>query len=431
MKEILPPPPPPPLIQNQFASVKELFARYVVPSYGRYDLAFARGAGSQLWDVAGKRYLDLGSGIAVCALGHAHPEITQTLIEQSQKLTHVSNLYYHEPQGRLAQQLVRHLAPGKMFFSNSGGEANEGLYKLARKFGHDEGRFEILTALNSFHGRTLAGISATGQEKVKKGFEPLVSGFRHVPFNDLAAMRAAISPATVAILIEGVQGEGGITPATAEYLLGLRALCNEHKLLLFVDAVQCGYFRTGRFQSFQRILEGVPGADGFLPDGVSMAKSIAGGFPMGAFWVREPYADLLGPGMHATTFGGTPLGCAVALKVLEVVEREGLADNARRVGDQLKQGLERLAAECPTVIRGVRGLGLMIGFELAPREAIPAFATQERPASAQFIDRLHEAGLLAVPSGTQVIRLLPSLNLTRAQADEGLDIIGRVVRRLV
>ena len=429
MKEILPPPPPP-LIQNQFASVKELFARYVVPSYGRYDLAFSRGAGSQLWDVAGKRYLDLGSGIAVCALGHAHPEITQTLIEQAQKLTHVSNLYYHEPQGRLAQQLVRHLAPGKMFFSNSGGEANEGLYKLARKFGHDEGRFEILTALNSFHGRTLAGISATGQEKVKKGFEPLVSGFRHVPFNDLDAMRAAISPATVAILIEGVQGEGGITPATAEYLLGLRALCNEHKLLLLIDAVQCGYFRTGRFQSFQRILEGVPGGDGFLPDGVSMAKSIAGGFPMGAFWVREPYADLLGPGMHATTFGGTPLGCAVALKVLEVVEREGLADNARLVGEQLKRGLESLAAECPGVIRSVRGLGLMIGFELAPREAIPAFAAQERPASAQFIDRLHEAGLLAVPSGTQVIRLLPSLNLTRAQADEGLEIIGRLVRRL-
>src|SRR5690606_5855097 len=174
-----------------------------------------------------------------------------------------------------------------VFFCNSGAEANEGLYKLARRFGHEEGRFEILTARNSFHGRTLAGIAATGQEKVKKGFEPMMPGFRHVPFNDLQAVRDAISPATVGVLIEGIQGEGGITPATAEYLLGLRALCDERRMLLMMDAVQCGYFRTGRFESFQRILEGVPGGEGFCPDGVSMAKSLGGGFPIGAFWVRE------------------------------------------------------------------------------------------------------------------------------------------------
>src|SRR6185369_12921283 len=211
---------------------------------------------------------------------HAHPEITQALIDQSRQLMHVSNLYYHEPQGRLAERIVRHLAPGKVFFCNSGAEANEGLYKLARKFGHDEGRFEILTATNSFHGRTLAGISATGQEKVKKGFEPMVAGFRHVPYNDLEAMRASLSPATVAILIEGIQGEGGILAARPDYLLGLRALCDEKKLLLFIDAVQCGHFRTGRYQSFQRILENTPGAETFLPDGLSMAKSMGGGFPM-------------------------------------------------------------------------------------------------------------------------------------------------------
>src|SRR6185369_2026090 len=186
---------------------------------------------------------------------HAHPEITQALIDQSQKLVHVSNLYYHEPQGRLAQQIVRHLAPGKVFFCNSGAEADEGLFKLARRFGHDEGRYEILTATNSFHGRTLAGIAASGQDKVKKGFGPMVAGFRHVPYNDLDAMRSALSPATAAILIEGVQGEGGITPATVEYLLGLRQLCDEKNLLLLMDEVQCGHFRTGRFQSFQRILE--------------------------------------------------------------------------------------------------------------------------------------------------------------------------------
>jgi acetylornithine aminotransferase/acetylornithine/N-succinyldiaminopimelate aminotransferase len=195
MKEIVSTPPPPPLVHNQFESVKELFNKYVVPSYARFDLAFTRGEGSYVWDVRGKRYLDLGGGIAVNCLGHANAEITQALAEQSQRITHVSNLYYHEPQGRLAQNIVKHLAPGKVFFCNSGAEANEGLFKLARKFGHDEGRFEIITALNSFHGRTLAGIAATGQEKVKKGFEPMTPGFRHVPFNDLNAVRDAISPA--------------------------------------------------------------------------------------------------------------------------------------------------------------------------------------------------------------------------------------------
>src|SRR5436190_3653564 len=349
MKEIFPSPPP--IIRNQFESVKELFAKNVVPSYGRFDLAFERGSGSYVWDVLGRRFLDLGGGIAVCSLGHANSEITQALVAQSQKLVHISNLYYNEPQGRLAQAIVQRIAPGKVFFANSGAEANEGLYKLARKFGHGEGRFEILTALNSFHGRTLAGIAATGQEKVKKGFEPSVEGFRHVLYNDLQAMRDAISPATAAILIEGIQGEGGVTPASPEYLLGLRKLCDEFKLLLFMDAVQCGHFRTGRFQSFQRILEGVAGGERFLPDGISIAKSLGGGFPIGAFWVRDPYAGLLGPGSHATTFGGTPLACAVALKVLEVIQRENLAENARNMGEYCKTKLLALSQKHPNVIQ--------------------------------------------------------------------------------
>jgi acetylornithine/N-succinyldiaminopimelate aminotransferase len=383
-----------------------------------------------VWDVNGRRYLDLGGGIAVCALGHAHPEITQALIEQSQQLVHVSNLYYHEPQGRLAERIVKHLAPGKVFFSNSGAEANEGLFKLARKFGHDEGRFEILTAANSFHGRTLAGIAATGQEKVKKGFEPMVTGFRHVPFNDLAAMRNALSPATVAILIEGIQGEGGITPASPEYLLGLRALCDEKKLLLFIDGVQCGQFRTGRFQSFQRILEGVAGAEKFVPDGLSMAKSLGGGFPIGAFWVRDRHADRLGAGTHASTFGGTPLGCAVALKVFEVIERDGLAENARQLGEWMKGELQRLVDRYPSVLRSVRGLGFMLGLEIAEKGSIPAFDLSDKPAAVQLVNRLHEAGLLTIPSGNQVLRMLPPLNLTRAQAEEGIAIFERVVRGL-
>ena len=444
MKEIVPSPPP--LVHNQFESVRELFSQNVVPSYGRFDLVFSHGAGSYLFDVAGKRYLDLGSGIAVCCLGHAHPAITEALVEQSRKLIHVSNLYFTEPQGRLAAELVKRIGAGKCFFANSGAEANEGLFKLARKFGHDEGRFEILTATNSFHGRTLAGIAATGQDKVKKGFEPMTPGFRHIPFNDLTAARNAISPATVAILMEGVQGEGGVTPATPEYLLGLRALCDEKKLLLFMDGVQCGHYRTGRFQSFQRILEGHQRVAGilpanqnslscqqgagstFLPDGLSMAKSLGGGFPIGAFWVRTPYADLLGPGTHATTFGGTPLACAVALKVLEVIERERLDEQARKLGEWFKRELERLAAAYPQVVKRARGLGFILGLELVEKEKIPAFAASDKSAALQFVNRLHEIGVLTIPAGTQIVRLLPPLNLKPQEAGEGISKIEEVIK---
>ncbi|MDE3067197.1 MAG: acetylornithine transaminase [Verrucomicrobiota bacterium] len=429
MKEMVPSPPPP-LVHNQFESVRELFSRHVVPSYGRFNLALSHGTGTHVFDVAGRRYLDLGGGIAVCCLGHAHPAITEALAAQSRKLLHVSNLYYTEPQGRLAAELVRRLGAGKVFFCNSGAEANEGLFKLARKFGNDEGRFEILTATNSFHGRTLAGIAATGQDKVKKGFEPMTPGFRHIPYNDLAAARAALSPATVAILIEGIQGEGGVAPATPEYLLGLRALCDEKRLLLLLDGVQDGHYRTGRFQSFQRILEGRPEAGGFLPDGLSMAKALGGGFPMGAFWVRAPFADLLGPGTHATTFGGTPLACAVALKVLEVIERERLDENVRKLGEWLLRELKRLAETYPSVVRDARGLGFLLGLELAGKEEIPAFAAEEKPAAIQFTNRMHQAGVLVVPAGARVIRLLPPLNLKPLEAGEGISKIEEVIKSL-
>ncbi len=426
MKEIVPAPPA--VVRNESAEVQSLFQRHVVPTYARFDLVLSHGSGSRVWDTAGKGYLDLGGGIAVTTLGHAPKAITEVLVEQSRQLVHVSNLYYHAPQGRLAQALVNLIGPGKCFFCNSGAEADEGLFKLARKFGHDEGRFEIITAFNSFHGRTLAGIAATGQEKVKKGFEPAVPGFRHVPFNDLAAARAAISPATAAILIEGIQGEGGVNIATPEYLLGLRKLCDEKNLLLLFDAVQCGHFRTGRFQSYQRILEGVPGGESFLPDGISMAKALGGGFPIGAFWVRKPYADLLGAGSHGTTFGGTPLGCAVALKILEVIKAEKLADNARETGAHLRAGMERLAQKYPGVIRDVRGLGLLVGFELAPD--IAAFRGEGKTPAIRFINLLHQAGALAIPAGAQVIRLLPALNLRRDEAEEGLGIIESVAAKL-
>jgi acetylornithine aminotransferase/acetylornithine/N-succinyldiaminopimelate aminotransferase len=424
MKDIVPSPPP--IVRNDVAAVQALFQQNVVPTYGRFEIVLSHGSGSYLYDVTGRRYLDLGGGIAVTSLGHAHPAITEALVEQSRKLIHVSNLYYQEPQGRLAQALVSLIAPGKCFFCNSGAEANEGLFKLARKFGHDEGRFEILTTLNSFHGRTLAGIAATGQEKVKKGFEPMMTGFRQVPYNDLEAMRAALSPATAAIMIEGIQGEGGVTPASVEYLLGLRRLCDEKKLLLLMDSVQCGHFRTGRFQSFQRLLEGVPGGETFLPDGISMAKSLGGGFPIGAFWVRAPYADLLGAGTHGTTYGGSPLACAVALKILSVIEREKLGDNARQLGEFLKHGFQELANKYPAAIQNVRGVGLMLGIELAPNVPnLPGDSSKTQ--SIRFANLLHAAGLLAIPAGANVMRFLPSLNLRQGEAEEGLRIVESVI----
>lgn len=426
MKDIVPPPPG--IVRNDAFEIQSLFQRNVMPTYGRLDLVLSHGSGSQLWDVAGKRYLDFGGGVAVCSLGHAPAAITEALVEQSRKLIHCSNYYYHAPQGRLAEALVNLIGSGKCFFSNSGAEANEGLFKLARKFGQEEGRFEIITALNSFHGRTLAAIAATGQEKIKKGFYPAVAGFRHVAYNDLAAARAAISPATAAILIEGIQGESGVTPATAEYLLGLRELCNEKNLLLLYDGVQCGHFRTGRFQSYQRILEDVPGGEMFRPDAISMAKSLGGGFPMGAFWVRAPYADLLSAGTHGSTYGGNPLGCAVALKILSVIQHEQLDQNARATGEFFQAGLRALVSRFPGIFREVRGLGLMIGLELSADHT--GLNAPGKAAALRFTNLLQAAGMLVIPTGTHVIRFLPALNLRRAEVEEGLQLIAAVAAEL-
>jgi acetylornithine/N-succinyldiaminopimelate aminotransferase len=398
-------------------NVRELFKDNVVPSYSRFDLVLERGQGSYVWDENGNRYLDLAGGIAVCSLGHAHPEITEALTAQSRKLIHVSNLYYNELQGRLAERIVDLIAPGRVFFCNSGAEANEGLFKFARKFGQDRQRFEIITATDSFHGRTLAGIAATGQEKIKKGFDPPVGGFKHVPFNDLDAMKRAIGPQTAAILIEPIQGESGITVATPEYLIGLRELCDEHDLLLFFDEVQAGHFRTGKFQSWQRILEN-KNVD-LIPDGVSMAKALGGGFPIGAFWVREKFASVLSAGSHASTFGGTPLACAVALKIFDVIERDGLVTNARQIGDHFLVELRKLWKKYPNVLRDVRGLGLMIGIEFDPKFA-----------AAETVKRLHAKNVLTVPAATSVIRLLPPLNLSREEAQEGLRAIESMIADL-
>jgi acetylornithine/N-succinyldiaminopimelate aminotransferase len=326
---------------------------------------------------------------------------------------------------------------GKVFFCNSGAEANEALYKLARKFGNESTggpRIGIITMHGSFHGRTLAGISATGQEKVKKGFEPMVEGFRHVPFNDGKALRQAVlAPGTVAILLEPVQGEIGVQPATAEFLRLARQLCDERNLLLMFDEVQCGLGRTGEWGGWRAI------APEIWPDAISWAKGIAGGFPLGAIWVSErlvtladgttkKLCDLLGPGSHGTTFGGTPLVCAGANEVLAAIEEERMLENARDVGTY---GIQKLRELQSSWIREVRGLGLMFGIELATDFAARAKLPEDKAPSLWMVEKLHEAGLLVIPSGTHALRWLPPLNVQRMHLDEAVAILDATLKSLV
>jgi len=414
------------------ASTASLYADNVMPTYGRFDIQLARGEGVRVWDESGREYLDFGAGIAVCALGHGHPRIVEALARQSRRLIHTSNLYQTRGGGLLAQRLNRYVgAPGKVFFCNSGAEANEGLFKLARRFGNATapgGRFEVITFENSFHGRTLAGIAATGQEKVRKGFEPLMPGFRQVPLNDLGAVRAAVGPHTAAILVEPVQGEGGIRPADPAFLRGLRALCDEAGLLLMFDEIQCGLGRTGDWCGWKSVL----GNDEVVPDAVSWAKGIAGGFPFGAFWAsarvvdlaegrRSAICDLLGPGMHATTYGGNPLGAAVSAAVFDVIEEQDLLGNARRMGARLVEGLRAIGSP---MITAVRGYGLLVGFELA--EDFPGPGSQDSPALA-MVRRLHAAGLLSVPAGLRVVRLLPPLDVAADAIDAAVGCVRRAL----
>jgi len=426
----------------------DLFSKYVIPTYGRFPLAFTRGEGTWVWDEAGRKYLDFGAGIAVCSIGHCHPRVVEVMTRQIGRLVHTSNLYYTRPQGLLARKLVDLVGlAGKIFFCNSGAEANEALYKIARKFGNEivsapvshtvgevvepcRGRHNILTFKGSFHGRTLAGISATGQEKVKKGFEPMVEGFAHLPFNDGPALLAAMDGNTAAVLLEPVQGEIGIHPASAHFLRMARSICDDYGVLLMFDEVQCGLGRTGEWCGWRSIAPDV------IPDAISWAKGIAGGFPLGAIWVRDrtftlktggtiSLADLLGPGTHGTTFGGTPLVCTGALEVLNIIEEEGLLENARALGAYAKSAIEALSS--PLIVE-VRGLGLMLGIELAPDFAGRANCGT-RPPSFWLVDRLHEAGMLAIPSGTHAIRWLPPLNVTRDEVTLAVDILSGVLEK--
>ena len=406
-------------------NIKNQFKQFVAPTYGRFPLTLDRGKGSYVWDSNDKKYLDLGGGIAVNCLGHSHPEISQTLSEQSSRLIHCSNLYHFKGQSQLAENLSKRIGSGRVFFCNSGAESSEVMIKLARRSKQVEGRFEIITAENSFHGRTMAGISATGQAKVKDGFAPLLQGFSHVPFNNLDAIRSAITPATVAVMIEGVQGESGIHPATAGYLLGLRELCDHHDLLLLWDGVQCGHFRTGSFQSFQTILSDQIGE--FLPDAVGMAKSLGGGFPIGAVWISEKHSEVLSAGTHGSTFGGNPLACAVGNKILEIIDRDKLEENASELGKFFVRELKKIQSKYPNTINTIRGIGLMIGIEM--NKEIKSF-DKKVPTSIQWVSALHEVGLLTIPAGDSIVRFLPPLNLTQNEAQDGLDLFEKTIKKL-
>ena len=390
------------------AQVRADYARHVVPSYKRSATApvLVRGKGTRVWDAEGNEYLDFGSGIAVNCLGHAHPRLSEVMKKQGDELVHVSNLFFHPKQAELAGELVERMGPGKIFFCNSGAEANEAMVKSARKAGAAHGRYEIITTLNSFHGRTLGMIAASGQERLREGFGPVMPGFVYVPYNDLAAVEKAIGPKTAAVMIEGIQGEGGVIPATPEYLLGLRKLTREKGIYLLMDSVQCGHYRTGRFQSYETILEKAGEKEAFIPDAVSMAKSLGGGFPIGAVWLGERLADVLGPGTHATTYGGTALACAVALEVLKIIDEEGLAKNIERMGEELKKGLGKLSGR--GWVGEVRGFGGMVGVTVKGRS------------HAEVAEALAKVGLLVVPAGSDVLRFLAPYSVSMDEVREAV-----------
>ncbi len=416
------------------SSTESLMHEYVLGNYGRFPIAFERGEGVWLWSEEGRRYLDFSSGVAVCALGHSPLVMRKALEEQAARLIHCSNLYWVRKQAELAKFVVETMMerPGKVFFCNSGAEANDGLIKLARKrawekYGAAAEKNVVVTCRQSFHGRTLGGIAATGQDKVKVGFDPLLPGFLHVPFNDPETLREAVNEKTAAILFEPVQGEGGIHIATPEFFAEAARLRDEFDLMLMFDEVQCGAGRTGDWCGWHTVLSG-SGVE-VEPDAVSWAKGFAGGFPMGAFWVDDAHAAAMGPGTHGSTFGGTPLACAVALAVLGEIGAAGVLDNVKRQESRIKEAVDQWNFP---FLAELRGVGLMLGFVLDPAAmaAVPGFAGSGKTPSIFVVNAAREAGLLTVPAGETVVRWLPPLNVTDAEVDEALAIFHEVLAGL-
>ena len=399
----------------------EVFDRHVMTTYGRFPLSLTRVAGCRVWDDQGNEYLDFVAGIATCTLGHAHPVMVEAVTQQIQTLHHVSNLYYIPEQGALAQWLTEHSCTDRVFFCNSGAEANEAAIKLARKYGHTELGIDepvIITANASFHGRTLATITATGQPKYQKNFAPLVPGFHYVPYNEIDALEAAIAslnangPRVAAILLEALQGEGGVNPGNVAYFQRVRELCDQHNILLILDEVQVGVGRTGKLWGYENL--------GIEPDVIAAAKGLGGGVPIGAMLCKSS-CDVFQPGDHASTYGGNPFVCGVALAVCQTLDSENLMANASARGQQLRQGLLKLVDTYPHILEQVRGWGLINGLVLkadAPLKSLDIV----KSATAQ--------GLLLVPAGPNVVRFVPPLIVNASDINIALDKLATAIKQI-
>jgi acetylornithine/N-succinyldiaminopimelate aminotransferase len=398
---------------------QDIFNANVMNTYGRFPIAIAKGEGCRLWDTEGKEYLDFVAGIATCTLGHAHPALVETVTQQIQKLHHVSNLYYIPEQGQLAQWLVEHSCADKVFFCNSGAEANEAAIKLVRKYAHTVLDFleqpVILTAKASFHGRTLATITATGQPKYQKDFEPLVEGFAYVPYNDITALENAIADIdegnrrVAAIMIEPLQGEGGVRPGDLDYFLRLRKICDENNILLVFDEVQVGVGRSGKLWGYENL--------GVEPDIFTSAKGLAGGIPIGAMLCKD-FCAVFEPGSHASTFGGNPFACAAALTVLQTLESENILQNVQARGEQLRVRLRAIAHQYSHLFTDVRGWGLINGMELQADNQLT---------SIDIVKAAMNEGLLLAPAGPKVLRFVPPLIVSEAEVDEAIQKLEQAI----
>jgi acetylornithine/N-succinyldiaminopimelate aminotransferase len=389
----------------------DLSEKVVAHTYNRFPILLVRGKGTRVWDKDGKEYLDFLAGLAVCNLGHCHPKVVKAIQDQAEKLIHISNFYYIEPQIQLASLICQHSFAGRVFFCNSGAEANEGAIKLARKYAKEkvgEDRFEIITMEGSFHGRTLATLTATAQEKYHKGYAPLVPGFKYVPFNDIEAVRKAIDSKTCAILIEPIQGEGGVNIPSEGYLKALREICDTNKILLVFDEVQVGMGRTGKLFAYEHY--------GIEPDLLTLAKSLAGGVPIGALLMKKEMAEGFQPGDHASTFGGNPLATAAGVAALTALLEEGIIENCQRVGDYFLSRLKEMGSRFPFV-KEVRGKGLILGVELK-REGAP------------IVTAMMEKGFLINCTMGNVLRFLPPLIVTKEEVDQLIGALEETLKKL-
>ncbi len=407
---------------------------YVLASYARAPISIVGGKASYLFDSDGNRYIDLCAGIATVSLGHCHPALVEAISQQAATLMHCSNLYHIPQQEQLAELISKEFigAEGKVFFANSGAESNDGIIKTARRFGHrrpaadGSARYEVITFEKSFHGRTLGSLAATGQDKIKEEFSPLLPGFKHVEFNNIEALKEAISPQTCGILLEAVQGEGGVNPATADFLRAVAELCKQHDLLLMLDEVQCGFSRTGARMGWQSICPEIQ------PDLVSCAKGMGGGFPIGAFWLSDRAIDdagtslssIMSAGSHGSTYGGTPLACAASLAVLKTLLKENLTERAEQLGNLVEQ--EVMSWNLPQ-ISCVRGKGLLRGIGLNTEK----MTTPEGSLPSVYLNGLClEAGVLCCPAGPETLRIIPALTIDEALLREGLSRIREIISQL-